>query len=284
MTTKGSLKKKSVSKNDVIGEIRMYLKHPSASQKVWMIVEGETDQRLFAKLIAENVQILAPGGGLPSVLEVVETLLLEETEFIIGIRDADFLHLQGKKTPQNIFCTDFHDIEMLLIACDATYCAVAAEYLSAESEPLLPLREKILQSVAFLGGIRWLNDEENLQLKCDFSLGISYDAGKLQLDEQKCLDDVLKKSPHQVRVISKKEVDQKIQGIRDFLNLCNGHDVQNALRFRINSQHKSDQVSEDTLACAFRIAYRLEDFKKTKLYAALKAWAEQKARSLFKEA
>ena len=41
---------------------------------------------------------------------------------MIGIRDADFLHLADKETiPENIFLTDFHDAEMMMISCDNSY-------------------------------------------------------------------------------------------------------------------------------------------------------------------
>ena len=72
--------------------------------------------------------------------------------------------MEGKKeTAENIFLTDFHDAEMMIISCDNALHAVVAEYLGKEEEPP-SLREKILKSIAFIGGLRWVNDSDNLKL------------------------------------------------------------------------------------------------------------------------
>lgn len=43
--------KSHLHQSAVIGSIRLQLRHPSGAGKVWVIVEGETDQKLFAKLL-----------------------------------------------------------------------------------------------------------------------------------------------------------------------------------------------------------------------------------------
>jgi len=155
--------KEYLDESNVINSIRLQLRHPSGAAKVWIIVEGETDQKLFSKLIdGHDVKIEISHGGLNGLLRAVSKLL-KETARILGIRDADFLHLEGKKeTVENIFLTDFHDAEMMIISCDNAYHGVVAEYLKEEEEPY-PLRKKILKSIAFIGGLRWINVSESLE-------------------------------------------------------------------------------------------------------------------------
>lgn len=108
-----------LKKQDVVTSIRLQLRHPSSTNKIWIIVGGATYQKLFSKLInACDVKIEISHGGLSSFLQFVSELL-NETDRIPGIRDGDFLHLEGKReTPKNIFITDFHDTEIMIISCN----------------------------------------------------------------------------------------------------------------------------------------------------------------------
>lgn len=40
-----------LNQSAVIGSIRLQLRYPSGADKIWVIVEGKTDQKLFAKLL-----------------------------------------------------------------------------------------------------------------------------------------------------------------------------------------------------------------------------------------
>lgn len=274
--------KECLSKTDVIGSIRYQLRHPSGDSKVWVIVEGETDQKLFTKLVdGDYVEVEISHGGLSSLLDIV-SVLLKETNRILGVRDADFLHLEGEKeTSRNIFLTDFHDVELMIISCDNAYRSVVAEYLNRENDPL-SLREKILKSNAFIGGLRWINDTDCLELNFHgLGFGNFYNGKTVVLDEEKCLRVVLERSPNKKKVISKEEILLKIKKVSDFLNLCTGHDFQKAFALCVNSNSKK-RISDVDIGKAFRLAYGFEDFKKSNLYRQLKEWSGHQSFPLFK--
>ncbi|MCP4349254.1 MAG: DUF4435 domain-containing protein [Desulfobacterales bacterium] len=275
---------KHLDESNVVNSIRLQLRHPSGADKVWIIVEGETDQKLFSKLIdGHHAEIEISHGGLISLLNSVSELL-KETNRILGIRDADFLHLERKKeTSENIFLTDFHDAEMMIISCDKAHHAVVAEYLRKEKEPS-SLREKILKSIAFIGGLRWINYSDTLGLNFkNLGIGNFYDGKTAVLDEEKCLNEIMKRSPNKKKAISKEDVRLKIKDVSDFLNLCNGHDFQKAFAHYVSSNSKKG-VKDTEIGKIFRVAYRFADFQKTNLYKKLKEWSNGQSWSLFKQA
>ncbi|KJR40975.1 hypothetical protein MCHI_003134 [Candidatus Magnetoovum chiemensis] len=266
---------KCLNIGDVLASIRLQLRDKSAANKVWIIVEGETDQRLFSNLIKpHHVEFEIAPAGVNSLLEIVSTLL-KETKRILGIRDADFLHLDGKSnTAENIFLTDFHDAEMMIISCDEAYRKVAAEFLTKEKEPY-SLREKVIESITFIGGLRWINHIDDLELKFDgLGLGRCYDGKTAVLNEDGYINAIIKRSPNKKKEISKEEVRSKIDSVSDCLNLCSGHDFQKAFALYVSSK-------DEVIGSAFRLAYRFEDFQETNLYKQLKRFSDEQSLSLF---
>ncbi len=275
-----------VSENDVAGSIRQQLSHPSGADKVWIIVEGETDQKLFSKLIDGpfvKFEFDPSGWGKIPLLKTVSELL-KKTDRILGIRDADFLHLEEKKeSAENIFLTDFHDSEMMVISCDNAFHAVAAEY-AGKAKNTSAFRKKLLKSIAFISGLRWINDAEVVELNFNgLGFGIFYDGKTIVLDEEKCLNEVMKRSPRKKKEISEEDVRSKIKNVSDLLNLCNGHDFQKAFAFCASCNSKKG-VNDVEIGKAFRVAYRFEDFQKSDLYRQLKEWSDHQTTVLFKHA
>jgi len=270
--------KNCLDENDVIGSIRSEINSPVGKDKIWIIVEGETDERLFKKLIdANNIDVQESYGGCGKVKLILKELL-EYTENIIGIRDADFMHLENEdENIENIFMTDYHDSEMMLIMCDKTFNEVISEYLKNEKKPEI-LRENIFKSIIFIGGLRWINSANDLGfLFKGLGLGGFYDVEKFELDEERYLLAVLGRSENKKKEISKEEVIEKTNGIYDYKNLCNGHDFQKALALCIKKGIKEEEIGK-----AFRFAYNLEKFKLTQLYSELKKWEKSKSNKLFK--
>nr|VFK31760.1 MAG: Protein of unknown function (DUF4435) [Candidatus Kentron sp. MB]VFK34924.1 MAG: Protein of unknown function (DUF4435) [Candidatus Kentron sp. MB]VFK77041.1 MAG: Protein of unknown function (DUF4435) [Candidatus Kentron sp. MB] len=292
-----------IDENRIVKSIQRKLRHPSGSNKIWIIVEGETDRKLFYKFInSDRVEVEISHGGLNGVLKIVAELS-RETDCILGIRDADFLHLEGEtETPKNIFLTDHHDAEMMIISCDEVYRNLAIEYSvgkhddskgmdsvhSGSFDDPLSSRERILDSIAFICALKWINHTDDLGLNFDgLGLGDFYHWNNQEsfpiLEENKYLDVILKRSENKKRKVSREEIHLKIKDIQERLDLCNGHDFMKA--FSLSTKRGSQKgIDDKTIAKAFRAAYRFMDFQTTNLYRKLKEWSDNQSFSLFVQA
>ncbi|MGZ5209204.1 MAG: DUF4435 domain-containing protein [Sulfuricurvum sp.] len=279
--------RKSLDEYSTINTIRLELRHPAGKKYLWILVEGETDQKLYAKLIdGNNTKIEMVHGGVESLRKALSILILE-TKQILGIRDADFLHLdEQQETIDCLFLTDAHDGEMMLLSCDTAFESIVAEHLPRERLDFRNFRHKLLASLGFLSGIRWLNDTENLELNFKgIGLNNFYDAINLTLHKTQCIQEIENRSPTKKRSIQPDEIDLKIAGISDHYNLCNGHDVEKAFAQHVTAANKSISntkgVKDTDIGIALRIAYRKEDFAATTLYNHLRNWEVQTGQLLF---
>ena len=152
------------------------------------------------------------------------SLLRQESNRIIGIRDADFLHLdKQQETIQCLFLTDVHDAEMMILSCNTAFQSVVAVHLTSRYRDFDILRLKILDSIAFIGVIRWLNNSESLELNFKgLNLSAFIDPNELSIDKHRCIQEIEKRSPNKKRSIETKEIDDKLIDELDYYNLCNG--------------------------------------------------------------
>ena len=278
---------KYLDENSTINTIRLELRHPAGKKYLWILVEGETDQKLYARLINGcNTKVeMIHGGGVENLRTAVSTLI-KETRQVIGIRDADFLHLDNKpEMVAYLFLTDTHDAEMMLLSCDETFESVVAEHLPARLNDFKNFRNQLLASLIFLGGMRWINDTECLELNFKGGLNNFYDANDLTLDNTKCIEEISTRSPNKKRTVHVEEIVSKITNISDYYNLCHGHDVEKAFAQHVTIVNKSVSntkgINYTDVGKALRIAYRKADFQTTKLYASLKDWETKTGYALF---
>ncbi len=84
--------RKYIDQVDKKNEIRLLFKHPSYKDKTIIVVEGDSDIKIFRKLIQHaNIKIESIDGK-KDLVEVMKQLSIEFPEKIFGICDADFDH------------------------------------------------------------------------------------------------------------------------------------------------------------------------------------------------
>jgi hypothetical protein len=268
----------SITVNAVLNEIRLHANHPQNKNVVFILVEGESDIRLFRSLFnQENCKVKAiPGGN--SKLEQGLSILCQEFEQVIGIRDADFMRLEGKK-PQIavLFLTDSHDIETMMITSDEAFKSVVNEFYN-NAFSVLELRKAFLDSVRFLGYLRWYNNLNNMEFNFrEIGIGDFFDSKTLKLDEIKCIQNVINRSPNckcnDVDTILN-DVNTLMKPKHDLIQVCCGHDIVNSMAIFFN-YHKSGMkgINGDRIQSQFRTAYNNHQFSNTELFKELSSWA-----------
>jgi len=252
-----------------INELKGFHYHAKFHNKILVLVEGDSDVLFFKKLI-DNVKLEAIPGGNPKVEKAVEELLPVH-RLTIGIRDADFLHLNIEKyQKENIFLTDVHDIEMLSLNNEQIFLNVSTTYQISQS------LHELCQELYHLSLIKWFNsiglDENDNNESHGFNFkGLKIN--KIQLtDLEDCIVNILAMNPLQVQWnsdIIKSELEQLKARNPDVYQLTNGHDLILHLK-----NFCSKNISSDELERFVRGVYRAEDFKQTKLWQDVSNWQE----------
>lgn len=114
---KGEDLRASVNAHSIANSVRMKrLKHAGA----FMLVEGEDDKKLLKNFVEKALCVIQIAHGKPNVLGALAILERDSFQGVLAIADADFAHLEGEPPHSpNLFWTDTHDLETMLLASPA---------------------------------------------------------------------------------------------------------------------------------------------------------------------
>ncbi|MDR3338487.1 MAG: DUF4435 domain-containing protein, partial [Candidatus Symbiothrix sp.] len=259
---------------DKINDIRLSLNSEIGSKIVWILVEGEDDCKIYPKFFDINkARVEFVNGGKIQLTRALNTLT-KETEQVIGIQDADFVHLE-KNYPdvKNLFYTDYHDIEITMLNFDNVRDNLFTEY--GMHDKVKTIWNNVIQASSFIAYIRWYNEKK--QCKINFNgIGygnlVSHTDGKIILKNQELLNELNKRSKDKTEVLTFENIAyfMNMNKTDDFLNLCNGHDVTALLSLIIGGQ-----VSYTEFCRHLRLSFNFNEFRKTKLYTEIFDWQKK---------
>ena len=275
------MRRQDITYQDKLNELRLDLSHPNSDGICFILLEGETDTRLFRKFFnLENCKVEnIPGGN--TKLETAVSELIRIYELVIGIRDADFINLEtAPYSNKNMFLTDYHDIEMSLVSDDDSISAIVFEYTDIPKINHDSIREKVISTIEQVSLLKWLNYIEDLKIvfeKTGFQDLLSF--ANLTIDFDQYFDRLLSKSPN-AKIVDIDTIKSKINILKVLdknpYQLCNGHDFVKALTQFIREQGKVRNIGDETVSSILRIKYTKEKFYSTQLYASTKIWADSK--------
>ena len=264
-----------------------------------VIVEGDSDARVYGRFIDEEFCRIIPAHGKSNVL--IAMGILERTAFvgILAIIDSDFSRLDSdcnrldndcsrldssEPAKENVLSTDTHDLETMIVHSEALD-TVLSEFGSDIRLKRLgkPVREVLLRAALPIGYLRWISSpkQDNLSLRFkDTSFArVVKTRNKTMITD---IDDVLtetKKQSHNTP-IDKNDLKARIVGLlkrgnHDPWQVCRGHDMIHILTIGLKmvfGNRNAKYVSYEQVDRIMRIAFGYAEFSRTRLYELLKKW------------
>jgi hypothetical protein len=278
--------KQDITYQEKLNELRLDISHPNSNGKVFVLVEGESDIRLFRKFFnLQNCKVESiPGGN--AKLEKCVNELVTVYALVIGIRDADFLHLRTVPySNTNMFLTDYHDIEMTLVSEDTVFSALVFEYTNIPPADHAAIRSDIIKSIEQLSLLKWLNYKKNLKIvfsKTGFQDLISFT--NLKIDFAQYFQRLLSQSPN-AKITDVKIILSEMKKLKKLkpqsFQLCNGHDFMKAFSQFIRKKGKAKNITDEQISSAVRMIFNHDSLAKTLLYANTKNWADSNNCSIY---
>jgi len=272
---------------------------------LYVIVEGEKDEKLYQKFLSDPKTRIRPAFGCNKVREVLTILNKRGYDNRIGIIDADFNNiLKVSDKIDGLFVTDDHDIEVMMIKTPAledvlhTICSKKSieEFNKKNSKTLRDQLYSLGKEVGYLKLANRVYDlglvfkpktNDGRQLKySNFTCSSSFNF----LGKEKLIETVLNYSRNKSESIkSESIINQKFDEIynteNDLLQLINGHDLSNFLYILMKKIIKSRNrilVDFNSIEDCLILSYNLSFFKDTLLYKQINIWADSNNISIFR--
>jgi hypothetical protein len=248
---------------------------------VFLIVEGHSDKLIYERLVNKQEVRVTIASGKNNAIKAL-SILEKEDNFrrVVAVIDADFSRIEQQiLDSNNLFLTDEHDLEMMLIK-SAAFDKLLKERESEEKIKAFTedIRETLLKLGQEIGKLRWLSlrnkldlkfeglnfknfiDQKNLSINIDkLIISIKNNSQKLSLDEQQIKQDL--------SVISDEN--------HDPWQLCCGHDFIGILAIalcKVLGTWNANDVKTEVLERELRLAYELSYFYQTQIYQLMVNW------------
>lgn len=262
----------------VTAEIALILRSHFPDNKLLVVVEGASDKKVYSRFYDSSkfdVYCSTKYSGCLDLPDMLRALNAKYLSRLIAIKDADFDHLNGVGYGgiPNLFLTDTHDLETMMLTEDF--------YRQLESELGITDAKAIVLSsihdIVHLSYIKWLNDVSGIKLvfKKVCPVGSCYDGT--------CCVDIaawLHKIYSHVRNVGKRpltvadvEAFESCAGVTNdnLLQLVNGHDMVAAVANKIKAKYKRN-CSKETVAGILADSYTYFSYSKTALCSSVDAW------------
>ncbi len=158
----------STPQNHTKAIIQASMRSVSELKKIWCVVEASNDKEVYDTKLSDVVILTSEDENGDKGYHNVESIVSEiQTEFpkakIFGIRDSDYTRfVSSYSCPKNVFLTDEHGIEMMMLSAPSV-----KEALMADESKLFNTLQESADAVRPLGYLRIYNEVNDT--KCRFA-------------------------------------------------------------------------------------------------------------------
>ncbi|MDP3396870.1 MAG: hypothetical protein Q8S57_09450 [Methanoregula sp.] len=270
--------------------------HKESHKGSFLIVEGESDTRIFKKFIDNKKCLVIHAYGKGNIHKLIQKEHFGKRDEILFVADMDCEKInKDPEMAENLFLTDTHDRE-----CDIIRSQDFDRYLkmidfSEECKiEIEELKKIILEECKLIGLLRCYNEKNNLGLPFDKIIETDEDLEYLLTDKGSINFEkiITKLKNHPLTSDEAKSKINDISALKDELEkkgttltvlwcVCNGHDITKFLciflkrkcHLKAFEKITSKQFEEDILT----LIYSITEFQKTNLYLQIRKWEETHA-------
>ena len=258
----------------------------SVSQRkgAFVIVEGSSDALVYKRFMTETCRIV-PALGKVNATGALKMLEHDRLKGILAIIDSDFWQLDNiVPDSPNLFTTDTHDLETMIIASEALEKVL--EEFCVEQKNIF--KRSSLRAILFeigkpLGFFRWISSShhDNLCLRfknLDFRKFIRIEGDQVSVHVPMMVHEVrlnTRSFMYREQDLVRKLEDLLAQNHADPWHVCRGHDLVDILTFLLRDiygNRKAKHLNEDILDALLRLAYEYRFFLKTRLCESIRRW------------
>ena len=266
-------------KDSKVAAVVSLLRHPNNKGKIICVVEGDDDVICYSLLTDDSKVKFYPVGGCEALEYVTQQLYKTFGCRMIAIRDADFGRLSGMQPSfKNLFWTDYHDIEMMMLDNGHTYDICQKYCYDKHSQDVF---EEIQNELFNVSLVRWfsqrMHDEKGQRGICFDKAPICptiYSATK-RIELEQYWTYLMSKQEYAISYNCK---DVKLfishNSAVDLLQLTNGHEAILALWCKIKLFY-AHNLSKTVLKKEVRSRYSIIEFKRTNLYNSINVWLKE---------
>jgi 5S rRNA maturation endonuclease (ribonuclease M5) len=254
----------------------------SDHEGVFLIVEGHSDKLIYERLVNKQEVRVTIASGKNNAIKALSILEKENFRRVVAVIDADFSRIEQQiPDSNNLFLTDEHDLEMMLIK-SAAFDKLLKERGSEEKIAAFPkdIRETLLKLGQEIGKLRLLSLRNKLDLKFEgLKFGKFIDKEKLNLSID--IDELIRsiKNHSQKLSLDEQQIKQDLSVISDENHdpwqLCCGHDFISILAialWKVLGTRNANDVKKEDLERELRLAYELSYFYQTQIYQLMVNW------------
>lgn len=262
----------AANENEAIARVRLILNNSVTADKVLMVVEGKSDADFYKRMYSPSKVEVNLVGGAKQVRLVCDKLGKQYGTRFIGIKDADFDVLNGTVYPcSNLFLTDGHDVEIMVLGCPDVVTSVWGQYCQSE---ILPdgLVELIFEELLPLSKWKWYNVVTKskivfLEVGDFFSFGV--------FDYTRYEGALFSETRNQDKMSCKESFLgwEASHANPDRMHVTNGHDAMDGFLQKIRFKQKFKNINKKEFISKVFASYPESIYRNTPLAQRIDAWA-----------